>query len=135
MHKNSSIKYNIINGQFDFSDFFDTCDRYGRSKRLSVKEINMIQLMIEEIVVNHLLKHTGNIRFEITCPKDGKDVEILLDYEGDAYNLYTADEKNMLSRTIILCLTQRSVYSYDSMNHLSIVMQLGVGGEPVILEL
>lgn len=134
MHKNSSIKYNIINGQFDFSDFFDTCDRYGRSKRLSVKEINMIQLMIEEVIVNHILKHASLIEFTIDCEKNSKDVHLDFTYDGAPYNLYTAEREDELSLVIIKCLTRKCIYKYREQNLLEIWMQLGVGEEAEIIE-
>lgn len=124
----------IIDGDFDFSDFFDACDKYGRSRRLAVKQINMIQLMIEEVVVNHLLKHARNLAFEISCPKDTTDVRIELRYDGERYNLYTAEPGESLSIVIIKCLTKRAVYKYKEGNSLDIDMQLGVGEEAVIIE-
>lgn len=134
MGENDVLKVHIINGEFDFTEFFDECDKYGRSKRLSVKEINMVQLMIEETVVNHIMKHAADIHFSIICKKDSGKVQIDYVYDGEPYNLYTAERQDSLSLVIIKCLTKRCVYRHDGYNQLSLVMQFGVGEEPEVVE-
>lgn len=134
MDTNEKLMIQIRDGKFDFSDFFDQCDKFGRSRRLSVKEINMIQLMIEEVVVNHLLKHSGEVDFTITCVKDSRDVEINFSYGGAFYNLYTAKLQESLSLVIIKCLTKKCIHSFHDKNELYIQMQLGTGEGIEIIE-
>ncbi len=124
----------IRDGKFDFSDFFDECDRFGRSRRLGVKEINMVQLMIEEVVVNHLLNHSDEIEFTIACVKDSGNVEITFSYGGAFYNLYTSEPPESLSIVIIKCLTKKCVHSFHDRNELYVQMQLGVGEGIEIIE-
>ncbi len=128
------LEVHIREGKFDFSEFFDRCDAYGRSRRLGVKEINMIQLMIEEVIVNHILKHASLIEFTIDCEKNSKDVHLDFTYDGAPYNLYTAEREDELSLVIIKCLTRKCIYKYREQNLLEIWMQLGVGEEAEIIE-
>lgn len=134
MDAKDTLTVQIKDKNFDFSDFFDQCDQYGRSRRLGVKEINMIQLMIEEVVVNHLLKHANDVEFTISCIKDSSQVEVSFTYDGRAYNLYTEEPADSLSIVIIKCLTRKCIHEYDRENRLYILMQLGVGEEIEIIQ-
>ncbi len=129
-----TLTVQIKDKDFDFTEFFDQCDRYGRGRRLGVKEINMIQLMIEEVVVNHLLKYANDVEFTITCVKDSNQVEVYFTYDGRAYNLYTEEPEDSLSIVIIKCLTRKCIHEYDRGNRLYVLMQLGVGEEIEIIQ-
>ena len=132
-YMNHTYEVNVIDGKFDFYLFFSEVEKFGRKLSLSLKEINALRLLTEEVVVNHLMKHSKNICLTIIYrrPMDDelaestveKDIRVLFDYDGDRYNLFSADDIDEISFTLIKCLTKSEVFYYDKKNHLTIEMR------------
>ncbi|HKM22698.1 MAG TPA: hypothetical protein VJZ01_11750 [Lachnospiraceae bacterium] len=111
--------YNIeINdGNFDFHAFFDDCEEFCRGKGMAIKEIRAIQLLIEEVVVNHLMKHTEQMNFEITCVGDRHYADIRFEYMGDSYDIFDDEDAKDLSVVLIRCLTDEYTYEFNDAEH------------------
>ncbi|NLG03178.1 MAG: hypothetical protein GX567_05045 [Clostridia bacterium] len=132
-YMNHTYEVKVVEGKFDFYLFFNQVERFGRNLSLSLKEINALRLLTEEVVVNHLMKHSNNITLTIIYrrPMDDdladsieeKDIKVMFDYDGERYNLFSADDVDDLSFILIKCLTQSEVFYYDEQNHLAIEMR------------
>lgn len=124
--RNNTYKVNIEHGKFDFHVFFENCENYCRRKGMSVKEIRAIQLLIEEVIVNHLLKYSEDISFEITCIDEKRYADIKFTYIGDEYNMFEREDQKDLSMVLINCLTGDFTYEYheaERKNKMIIIVQ------------
>lgn len=114
-----AYKLSIIEGKFDFHLFYVECEEFCRHRGLDLKKIRSVQLLIEEVVINHLLLHTQNIEFSIIC-LDNHEARIDFIYDGEKYNLFEVADEKELSFVLIKCLTGEYRYHYDQVNQLSI---------------
>lgn len=117
---------NIEYGNFNFHAFFEEAEEFCRRRGMVLKEIRAIQLLVEEVVVNHLLKHTDSMNFEIRCNAEERYADIRFEYVGEQYNLFEAEEPKDISVVLIRCLTKEYQYEFhesDQKNEMLIVLQ------------
>lgn len=115
------LRINIEYGDFDFHAFFEDCEEFCRRRGMALKEIRAIQLLIEEVVVNHLLMHTDHMYFEITCSGEKHYTDIRFEYVGEPYNLYETEEPKDLSVVLIKCLTDEYTYEFNEAEHRNVM--------------
>ncbi|MGN0483866.1 MAG: amino acid ABC transporter ATP-binding protein [Lachnospiraceae bacterium] len=113
-------EYHITSKDFDFYGMNAKLQEFGRIRFLSARQINRLQLLIEEIVLQHLIKKTQDIfvcvgYFEV----DGK-LELNFEYGGEAYNPYDTEEENVLSMLLARQMTETTHYQYENKNFLQV---------------
>ncbi len=118
-----TMEYSIHSADFDFYELNGKVQEFGRYRFLTTKQINRLQLIIEEVVINNILKKTDDIEIRISYFEvDGKS-EIRFVYGGEKYNPFETDEEDELSMLVIRRLTSEAKHRYDGKNILDISLK------------
>jgi polar amino acid transport system ATP-binding protein len=115
-----TLLYEIKSADFDIYELNARIYEFGRNNFLSAKQINNLQLIIEEVVMQHILKKTTNLQIQISYFEvDGK-LAIRFVYGQEPFNPYDTDEEDMLSMLIVRQLTGAVRHSFEETNLLEI---------------
>lgn len=113
-------EYTICSKNFDLYSMNTEIEEFGRIRLLSDRQIYTIQLLIEEIVVNHIIKKTQDIRILAEYYEAEGRIELSFDYGGEEYNPYNTDSEDILSMLLARQLTLSTDYIYGERNLLKI---------------
>jgi polar amino acid transport system ATP-binding protein len=115
IHKIKTFVFEIRSASFDFYSLNAGIEAFGRKHILSEKEIYNIQLLIEEIVMNNLLKKQGesvDITVTVDYSEAGGEIKVVLTYAGIPYNPIENGDDADLSMMIVGKLAKRREYSF-----------------------
>jgi polar amino acid transport system ATP-binding protein len=115
-----TLEYSIKSADFDIYELNSKINEFGRSNFLSVKQINSLQLIIEEVVINNILKKTQDIQIQISSFEVDDKLVVGFEYGGEKFNPYESDDEDILSMLLVRQLTANVKYSFDEKNILDI---------------
>jgi polar amino acid transport system ATP-binding protein len=118
-----TLEYSIKSVDFDIYELNSKINEFGRSNFLTAKQINNLQLIIEEVVINNILKKTPNIQIQISYFEVDDKLIIGFEYDGEKFNPYESDDEDILSMLLVRQLTDSVQYSFDNSNILDISLK------------
>ena len=89
IHKIRTFTFDIRSRGFDLYGLNAGIEAFGRRQFLSEKQVHDIQLVLEELLLHKLpgkLSDPVALRVTIGFSEASSEVELMLDYEGEAYN-------------------------------------------------
>ncbi|MGN0319936.1 MAG: ATP-binding cassette domain-containing protein, partial [Lachnospira sp.] len=114
-------EYSIHSVHFDLYEMNSSIEEFGRKQYLSARQINNIQLAIEELVINHILKLTHDITIQVGHFEVDNRIEMTFSYGGDKFNPYDTEKEELISMLLVRQITGNVQYSYsDGYNELKV---------------
>jgi polar amino acid transport system ATP-binding protein len=118
-----TLEYSIKTADFDIYELNSKINEFGRNNFLTAKQINNLQLIIEEVVINNILKKTQNIQIQISYFEVDDKLVVGFEYGGERFNPYESDDEDILSMLLVRQLTSEVEYSFDNSNILDISLK------------
>lgn len=113
-------EYKIQSADFDIYEMNSGIELFARKQLLSHKQIFNIELIIEELLINQIIKHSQDVFIQIGYFEVDKKIEIKFTYTGVKFNPYDTEDEDLLSMLLARQLTANIRYSYDKVNTLSV---------------
>jgi len=108
-----TLEYHIRSADFDIYELNAKISEFGRNHFLSSRQVNNIQLVIEELVLHNLLRQTTDIRVQLGYFEVDHTLELHFVYGGAAFDPYASDEEDVLSMLLARQLTVKTRHAFD----------------------
>jgi polar amino acid transport system ATP-binding protein len=115
-----SMEYKITTKDFDFYELVGKINEFGRNQFLTAKQVNNLQLALEEIVMNNILKKTSDIHIQIGYYEVDNKLSISLNYGGNSFNPFDTEDEDVLSMLLARQLTVDAKHSFNGHNTLNV---------------
>jgi polar amino acid transport system ATP-binding protein len=115
-----SMEYKITTKDFDFYELVGKINEFGRNQFLTAKQVNNLQLALEEIVMNNILKKTSDIQIQIGYYEVDNKLSINLNYGGNSFNPFDTEDEDVLSMLLARQLTVDAKHSFNGHNTLNV---------------
>lgn len=115
-----TMEYKINSVDFDLYRLNAQIEDFGKKHYLSVKKVKNIELLVEELVINSLLRHTQNILVQVGYFEVDNKLEVSFEYDDEPFNPFDAETEDALSMLLVRQMTENIRYYYDEKNHLVI---------------
>lgn len=119
----STLSYNIHSKDFDIYELNAQINDFGRIYELSKKQINNLQIIIEELILNNMIKIVQDIKIKICYFEVDNKLQVILDYGADEYNPFDSNEEDILSMLIVRQLTSNVSYIRNDRNLISLELK------------
>ncbi|MEG2396891.1 MAG: amino acid ABC transporter ATP-binding protein, partial [Oscillospiraceae bacterium] len=116
--------YVISSSDFDFYEMNSDIDEFGRKQYLSQKQITNIELIIEELVMNHIINYTTDISIEVGYFEVDDKIQISFSYGGEQFDPFNTEKEDILSMLLVHQLTKNIQYEYGEKNTLIVEINL-----------
>lgn len=114
-----SLELKISSRDFDLYELNSKIEQFALDYRLSKKSLMNLELIIEEIVINSLLKHTEDIAIKIRYFETDKKIDLALTYGGESYDPFIADDEDFLSMLVVRQFTKDYQHRFEDKNYLT----------------
>jgi hypothetical protein len=114
------MEYKITTKDFDFYELVGKINEFGRNQFLTAKQVNNLQLALEEIVMNNILKKTSDIQIQIGYYEVDNKLSISLNYGGNSFNPFDAEDEDVLSMLLARQLTVDAKHLFNGHNTLNV---------------
>lgn len=118
-----TMEYKISSADFDLYQLNAQIEEFGRKHYFSMKKIKNVELVVEELIENHMIHSTQNISLQIGCFEADNVIELSFTYGGDSFNPYDTDREDVLSMLLVRQMTQNVRYEYKDKNFLVFEMK------------
>jgi polar amino acid transport system ATP-binding protein len=115
-----TMEFQIHSEDFDIYALNGKIEEFGRNQFLTAKQINRLQLIIEEVVINSILKKTNDIEIQISYFEVDNKLAIRFIYGGDSFNPFKTDDEDVLSMLVVKQLTSGARHEFKEKNILDI---------------
>jgi polar amino acid transport system ATP-binding protein len=109
-----TLEYQIRSANFDIYELNAQISAFGRDHFLTGRQVNSTQLMVEELVLNSLIKKTTDIRIQLGYFEVDNKLELHFVYGGEAFDPYASEEEDVLSMLLVRQLTVEVHHAYDA---------------------
>ncbi len=110
--------YTIKSKDFDFYNLNSEIEAFAQKQLLSHKKINNIQLLFEELCIQHILKILPKEGFELefllSCSEENEVCELIFSFEGKRYNPFESEDTEDISMMIINRIAASSFFEYNN---------------------
>ncbi len=120
VHRLKTHQIQIGSKKFDFLQMSTGIEEFCRKQMIAPKTANNLQLVIEELLVNHLLDHTNEIEIEIALSGQDDSLVARFTYGGTAFNPMDAQQEDDFSLMIVKNLTRDIRHSFSEKNSLQV---------------
>lgn len=114
-----TMEYTIKSKDFDLYELNSKVFEFAKSHFMSARQLNNIQLVLEEMIMNNVLNHTSNIEIGLRYFEVDSLVEVELEYDGESYNPFDQVDGDNLSMMLVHRLTSNIKHTYDGKNVLT----------------
>ncbi|HLZ20183.1 MAG TPA: ATP-binding cassette domain-containing protein [Smithellaceae bacterium] len=127
IHRIKTFTFEIRSRAFDLYSFQAGVEKFARNQFLSGKQINHIQLVLEELIMNKLLAGQGtsvDITVTVGFSEKNNEIELTIAYAGKSYNPFEdADDGDDLPMIIVRNLVAVSDWTFaDGKNKLRMIL-------------
>lgn len=114
-----TLEYKITSRDFDLYEMNGKIEEFAKVNYMSQRQLNNIQLVLEELIVNNLIAHTEDISVGLRFYEVDGVAELDLFYGGGRHNPLDKDEDS-LSMLLVRRLTSDCSYSFEGTNSLTL---------------
>lgn len=118
-----TLEYTIKSRDFDLYEMNAKIEEFARNNYMPPRQAQNIELVLEEIILNSIIRHTEDITVGIRYFDADKTAEIQFSYGGGAFNPFDNDSEDPLSMLLVRQLTGNVSYSFDDRNSLSVKIE------------
>ena len=125
-----TMEYTIHSRDFDLYELNARVAEFARNNFMEYHQLTNIQLVLEELIINNIMKHTEDISIGLRFYEADRTAELDICYGGEAYNPYENEEEDILSMLVVRQMTTDVAYHFGKNNLLS----LKIERKPLILK-
>ncbi len=96
-----TLEYTISSRDFDLYDLNSKIEEFARKHFMMLLQVRNIQLVLEELIMNFIIKETENIRINIGFYEADSTVEITLHYGDKAYDPFADKDGDEIAMLLI----------------------------------
>lgn len=120
-----AMEYQICSADFDLYELNARIEGFGRKQYLPERLVKNAELMVEELILHQILRHTPSIAIQLGYFEVDRVLELSLSYAGEAYNPFDTED-DALSMLLVRQLTRHVRYDYtEGKNHLTLEIAEG----------
>ncbi len=113
-----TLEYTISSRNFDLYDLNSKIEEFARRHFMMLLQVKNIQLVLEEIIMNFILKKTENIRINLGFFEADATIEITLRYGDAAYNPFADEDADEISMRLIGKYVSEHEWEFTDTNQL-----------------
>lgn len=114
-----AMEYAITSKDFDLYELNARVQEFAKSHFMGQRQLSAILLVLEELILNNIIKHTENIDIGLRFFEVDAVAELNFSYGGDKYNPFDSDDEDILSMLLVRQIAKDVVYSFDGGNSLT----------------
>ncbi len=114
----SSFEYQISSKEFDLYDLNARIEEFARKHFMLLLQVRNIQLVLEEIVINHIINVTENIKISVGFYESDGTVEITLTYGEEKHNPFASYDQEDISMMLINKYVKEHTFVFEDTNKL-----------------
>ncbi len=118
-----TMEYSISSRDFDLYELNAKIAEFAKNNYVDLHMLGDIELVLEELLLNNLIKSTEDISIGLRYYEADKASELDISYGGEKYNPYENDGEDVLSMLLVRQKTSDVSYSFDGRNHLSLKIE------------
>lgn len=111
-----TMEYRIQSRNFDLYQLNAQVEDFGRRHFWTEKQIKNGELVLEELIINQILRHTQEILVQVGYFEVDHQARISLLYEGASFDPFNTEDEDPLSMLLVRKLTDQVRYEYDGRN-------------------
>ncbi len=115
-----TLEYQITSKEFDLYGMNARIEEFARKHFMMLLQLKNIQLVLEEIIVNHIIKNTDKIKVNVGFYESDATIEITLRYEGERYDPFESYDKEDLSMLLVNKYVKAHEFAFDNANKLTL---------------
>lgn len=119
-----TFEYRINSKDFDLYELNAEVAEFAKNNFMEQRQMNNIQLVLEELILNNLLGHTEKISVGLRYYEVDRTAELDICYGGRQYNPFEDEDEDMLSMLIVRQMTTDAAYKFDNENHISLKVEI-----------
>ncbi len=112
------VEYIISSKEFDLYDLNAKIEGFAQKHFMSSAKIRNIQLILEELIINHILKTTEDIKISLGFYEEDATAEIVLSYGGREYDPFVEYEDDDISMLLVNKYVKEHEFVFESTNRL-----------------
>ncbi len=118
-----TMEYKIQSKDFDLYELNSKVSEFAKNNFISHSQLISIQLVLEELILNNILKHTENITIGLRYYEADASAELDISYGGEAYDPYENESEDVLSMLLVRQKTSDVSCYFDGVNHLIVKIE------------
>ncbi len=113
-----TLQYEISSENFDLYDFNNQIEEFAKKHFMMHLQVRNIQLVLEELIMNFIIKRTQDIKINIGFYEVDASIEISITYGGESYDPFETYDKDDISMKLINKYVENYEYSHADANNL-----------------
>ncbi len=113
-----TLEYEIRSREFDLYDLNARIEEFARKHFMMLLQVKNIQLVLEELITNSILRHTDRITVRVGFYEADASIEIALVYEGEPYDPFTTCDADDLSMLLVNKYVKEHEFTFENTNKL-----------------
>lgn len=118
-----TMEYTIHSKDFDLYELNARVAEFAKNNFMELHLCNGIQLVLEELIVNNIIRHTEDITIGLRFYEVDRVAELDIHYGGEKYNPFENEDEDILSMLVVRQMTTDVSYTFDTRNMLTLKMQ------------
>lgn len=119
-----TFEYHIRSKDFDLYELNAGIAEFAKNNFMQQRQLNNIQLVLEELILNNLLGHTDKISVGLRYYEVDRTAELDIGYGGGQYNPFENEDEDILSMLIVRQMTTDVEYKFEDENHISLKVEI-----------
>ncbi len=113
-----TLEYRIRSKDFDLYDLNSKIEEFARRHFMMFLQVKNIQLVLEELIVNYIIKKTEDVKINLDFYEADGTIELTLTYGGEKYDPFAESDPQELSMLLINKFVGSHEFSYADFNQL-----------------
>ncbi len=115
-----TLEYEINSREFDLYDLNAKIEEFARKHFMMLLQVRNIQLVLEEIIVNKIIKSTDKIKINVGFYEADASIEILFSYEGASYDPFESYDEDDISMLLVNKYVKDHEFNFEYTNKLKL---------------
>ncbi len=112
------FEYEIGSKEFDLYDLNAGLEEFARKHFMVLLQVRNIELILEELIVNHIIKGTDKIKINVGFYEADATVEITLTYGGERYDPFADQDADDISMLLVSKYAKEHKFVFEDTNKL-----------------
>ncbi len=113
-----TLEYVISSKDFDLYELNTLIEEFARKHSIMPHAVHNVQLVLEEMIMNFIIKKTEDITVNIGFSEVDSEIEIVLSYRGGAYDPFADADENDIAAKLVNKYVSEHAWSYTDQNKL-----------------
>ncbi len=109
-----TMEYKISSVDFDLYQLNGRIEEFCRKHYFTEKKIKNIELVVEELVENHIIRHSTDILVQIGYFEVDDVIELSFVYGGESFNPLEEADEDDISILLVRKMTSEAHYTFDT---------------------